>query len=90
MHKYAQTEKTATPLGASRSTLPDGANGYAKKLLREDEDVVPKAGLEVRLQLGHVEVGPRVALHEGEHVVEEVHAEVEQGPGERPCRCCGR
>lgn len=38
------------------------------------------------LQLRHVEVRSRVALHEGEHVVEEVHPEVEQGTRERPGR----
>ena len=73
-------------LDLGTSELPDGSDGHAKELLREDEDVVPKPGLQVRLQLGHVEVGPRVALHEGEHVVEEVHAEVEQGSGKRPVR----
>lgn len=77
-----QWTATAGPL-----QLPDGPDGHAKKPLCQDEDVVPKSGLKVRLQLGHVEVGARVTLHEGEYIVEEVHAEVEQGAGERPYHC---
>lgn len=67
--------------------VPDGSDGHAEQPLREDEHVVPEPGLQVRLQLGDVEVRARVALHEGEDIVEEVHAEVEEGARYRPaCR----
>ena len=47
-------------------------------VLREAEDVVPEARLEVRLELRQVEVAPVAAV-----VAEEVEAEVEERPGDR-------
>jgi len=35
----------------------DGALGDVEELLGADEDVIPEAGFEVRLELGEIEVG---------------------------------
>ena len=52
---------------------------HAEPVLREAEDVVPEARLEVRLELREVEVAPVARV-----VAEEVDAEVEQRAGHRP------
>ena len=60
----------------------DGAARDAEEFLRADEDVVPEAGFEVRLELGEIEVGAGAAGEELARVVEEVEAEVEEGAGD--------
>ena len=66
-----------------KGTHPDGAAGDAQLGLRLDEDVVPKARLEVGLHLGQVEVGPAAAAAQLGCVVEEVEREVEDGGRDR-------
>ena len=51
-------------------------------VLREAEDVVPEARLEVALELREVEVRPRPALEQPLGVAVEVHAEVEEPAGD--------
>jgi len=53
-------------------------------VLRVEEDLVPQPRLEVRLHLRQVEVGAAAAAHELPRVVEEVHPEVEERPGDGP------
>ena len=51
-------------------------------VLREAEDVVPEASLEMALELGEVEVRPRPALEQPLGVAMEVHPEVEEPGGD--------
>src|SRR2546425_2705951 len=62
----------------------DRAAGDAKLVLREVEDVVPEARLQVALELGQVEVGspPRALRDERRGVVKEEQSEIEQGRGD--------
>src|SRR4029077_6976313 len=53
----------------------DRAARNAELVLREVEDVVPEAGLEVALELGQVEVGPRALRDERRGVVKEKEPE---------------
>ncbi len=57
---------------------PDAAPRDAELLLRSDEDVVPEARLEVRLELGQVEVGSRATIELLAGVVEHHQPEVEE------------
>ncbi len=84
----------------------DRAAGDAELVLREVEDVVPEARLEVALELGQVEVGARPLRDERRGVVIEEEAEVEEAgrnrapvhghvllvqmPAARPHHQCGR
>lgn len=61
----------------------DGALRDADVLLGEDEDLVPEAGLQVRLRLGEVEVRTLAEAQQALGVVEEVQAEVDQRAGHR-------
>ncbi len=68
--------------GFDQHSGTDGAAGDVEEILRAEEDVVPEAGFEVRLELGQVEVGAGAAASELARVVEEVEAEVEEGAGD--------
>ncbi|CAM5620989.1 hypothetical protein SCYAM73S_08178 [Streptomyces cyaneofuscatus] len=59
----------------------DGALWDADVVLGEDEDVVPEAGLQVRLRLREVEVRALAEVDQALGVVEEVKAEVDQRAG---------
>src|SRR5207245_3816497 len=52
-------------------------------VLREIEDVVPEARLEMALQLGEIEVGPTPFGQQPLRVVEEIEAEIEEAAGHR-------
>jgi hypothetical protein len=67
--------------GLDQHGAADGAALHADVVLGQIEDVVPQAGLEVRLHLGQVEVGPCAALDQLGGVVKEVEAKVEQAAG---------
>ena len=60
----------------------DGPARQAESLLRSDEDVVPQPRLEVRLDLGQIEVWPRAALDHRPRVVEEAEPEVGERGGD--------
>lgn len=60
----------------------DGTTGNADVVLRQVEDVVPQAGLEVRLHLGEIEVGAGATGNELLGVVEEVQTKVKQTTGD--------
>ncbi|MGX1116847.1 hypothetical protein RKD37_002210 [Streptomyces ambofaciens] len=55
----------------------------ADVVLREDEHLVPEAGLQVGLRLREVEVRALAEVQQTLGVVEEVQAEVDQGAGDR-------
>src|SRR5882672_11919417 len=57
----------------------DRAAGDAELVLREVEHVIPETRLEVTLELGQVEVGPRALRDERRGVVKEEQPEIEQG-----------
>ncbi len=59
----------------------DRALRDADVVLGEDEDVVPEAGLQVRLGLGQVEVRSLSHVEQAPGVVEEVQAEIDEAPG---------
>ena len=59
----------------------DGALRDADVLLREDEHLVPEAGLQVRLRLRQVEVRALAEVQQTLGVVEEVQAEVDERAG---------
>ena len=61
----------------------DRPEGDSELVLRSDEHVVPQAGFEVALELGQIEVRAGPPLHQLTGVVEEEHAEVEQGCRDR-------
>src|SRR4029077_10225476 len=61
----------------------DGPARYAQGILREVEDVIPKARLEVAFELGEVEVRPASFSQQALRVVEEVEAEGEQAARNR-------
>jgi hypothetical protein len=61
----------------------DRARRQVETLLREVEDVVPEAGLEVALELGQVEVRAAALVEQALPVVEEVEPEVEEAAGDR-------
>ena len=69
--------------GLDKNGTTDGASWHANLVLSKVEDVVPKTGLEVRLQLWKVEVWSMATLDELLGVVEEVKTEVEEGSGDR-------
>ena len=56
----------------------DRAPRNAQRVLGKVEDVVPEPGLQVRLHLGQVEVGPVAIGDELLGVVEEVQAEIQK------------
>src|SRR5207245_11095647 len=57
----------------------DGAAGNAQLILRDIEDVVPEASLEVALELGQIEIWAAALVEKPPGVVKEIEAEVEQG-----------
>ena len=56
----------------------DRALGQPKLPLGMDEDVVPQPGLEMRFELGQVEIGAAALGQQGLGIVEEIEAEIEQ------------
>ena len=62
---------------------PDRAAPQPELLLGDIEDVVPDAGLAVRLELGQVEIRTAAALEQLARVVEDVEAEVHEPAGDR-------
>ena len=75
------------PDGLDEHGRADRPDGDAKCLLTQHEGVVPEAGLEMRLELGEVvvgpEAGPRTSLERGSPGVREVKAEVEEAGRDR-------
>ena len=65
--------------GLNQHGSTDGTAGDRDRVLGEVEDVVPKASLEVRLELGKVEVRAAAVGNERLGVVEKVQAKVEEG-----------
>src|SRR5206468_12181873 len=61
----------------------DRAARDAKLVLREVEDAIPEARLEVALELGQVEVGSRALRDQRRGVVKEEEPEIEEGCGNR-------
>ena len=56
----------------------DGASRNAHCILGKVEYVIPKAGFQMTLHLGQIEIGPGSNRHLLLHVMEEVQAEIEQ------------
>mmetsp|Transcript_13779 Transcript_13779/g.32783 ORF Transcript_13779/g.32783 Transcript_13779/m.32783 type:complete len:330 (+) Transcript_13779:681-1670(+) len=67
--------------GLEQDSRSDGPQRDTEVVLGGDKDVVPKAGLQVSLQLGDVEVRAGPLADEVVDVVVEVQAEVEEGTG---------
>jgi hypothetical protein len=84
----AQFEQDLVHLEGGRQRLDqhgrlDGPTLDPQRLLRETEDLVPKPRLEMRLELGQVQVRSRPRPQQPRRAVEEVQAEVKQRTGHR-------
>lgn len=69
--------------GLDENSTPNGTPRNRNPVLGKVENIIPKAGLEVRLHLGQIEVRPMPTLDQFLRIVEKIKAEIEQAARDR-------